>query len=243
MKVLQKIEKFGENALLLRWKGAINTACNDEILKIDEWMNAMFHKEIVETVPSFLEIAIYVKPKVAIDVFMKQLQPLLRKEIKAETMQKRYIYDIPVCYDEEFGSDLHELSALSGFSVKKIIQLHTKPLYRVYFLGFLPGFPYLGGLAEAICFPRKKEPRDVITKGSVGIGGSQTGIYTIDSPGGWNILGRTPYYFFDVTNSIPSLLQAGDYVKFTPITKKQFENIASQIKEGTYSLKREIYNG
>ncbi|NCT18231.1 MAG: hypothetical protein AUK33_08245 [Flavobacteriaceae bacterium CG2_30_34_30] len=242
MKILPKIEKFGENAILLMWKGTINAACNDEIIKIDKWMNTMFHKEILETVPSFLEIAIYLKPKVAIDVFVKQLQSSLQNVIKTEGIKKKIIYEIPVCYDEEFGIDLRELSALSGFSIKKIVQWHTKPVYRVYFLGFLPGFPYLGGLPKALCFPRKKEPREVITKGSVGIGGSQTGIYTLDSPGGWNILGRTPYYFFDVTKAIPSLFQAGDYVKFVSITKTQFENITSQIKEGTYSLKREIYN-
>ncbi|PKP26406.1 MAG: allophanate hydrolase [Bacteroidetes bacterium HGW-Bacteroidetes-2] len=242
MKILPKIEKFGENTILLRWKGEINTACNDEIIKINEWMNTMFHNKIIETVPSFLEIAIYVKPKVAIDVFMKQLQLLLKKEIKLEPIQKRFIYDIPVCYDEEFGLDMHEFSELSGFPIKKIIQLHTKPLYRVYFLGFLPGFPYLGGLADALFFPRKKEPRDLIQKGSVAIGGNQTGIYTIDSPGGWNILGRTPFYFFDATRANPSLLQAGDYVKFVSISKKHFQIIAAQIKEGTYILKRKIYN-
>ncbi|MBA3987127.1 MAG: 5-oxoprolinase subunit PxpB [Flavobacteriales bacterium] len=240
MKSIPKIEKFGENAFLLRWKGAIDPSLNDEIVRVDSMLYTLFSEIIVETVPSFLEIAVYVKPNLDIGTLIKQIDAAFLAEVDTVPMQEKFVYDIPVCYDKDFGLDLAEMAKVSGLSVKKWIQLHTEPLYRVYFIGFLPGFPYLGGLPEALWFPRKKEPRQLIEKGSVGIGGPQTGIYTMDSPGGWNILGRTPFYFFDVNEPKPTLLQAGDYVRFVSITKTQFKKISIQIKEGNYILKKEV---
>ncbi len=241
MKSFPKIEKFGENAFLIKWKGTIKTSLNEEIVKSDTLLNTLFYKYIVETVPAFLEIAVYVKPKTDIDSLIKEIESALLTEINNVPQQEKYIYDIPVCYDEEFGPDFPEIASFAGLSIKKCIQMHTKPVYRVYFLGFLPGFPYLGGLPEKLWFPRKKEPRQLIEKGSVGIGGNQTGIYTMDSPGGWNIIGRTPFYFFDVNEPKPTLLQAGDYVRFVPISKEQFKNISTQMEKGTYTLKKELY--
>jgi len=156
MKILPKIEKFGENAILLMWKGTINAACNDEIIKIDKWMNTMFHKEILETVPSFLEIAIYLKPKVAIDVFVKQLQSSLQNVIKTEGIKKKIIYEIPVCYDEEFGIDLRELSALSGFSIKKNSSMAYKTSIPCLFFRFFTWISLFGRITESTLFSKEK---------------------------------------------------------------------------------------
>ncbi len=133
---------------------------------------------------------------------------------------------IPVCYDIEFGIDLHHIAAHLGLSIKKIIDLHTKDTYRVYMIGFVPGFPYLGTLAPELEMPRKKTPILKVATGSVAIAGKQTGIYPAEVPGGWHIIGRTPIKLFD--KSVPSycLLKAGDSVQFKQISKEEFLNQA-----------------
>lgn len=133
-------------------------------------------------------------------------------------------WEIPVCYDIKLGIDLEELSGLKQLSVEQIIEKHSSPLYTVYFVGFLPGFLYLGGLEEVLHTSRKSTPRLRVAKGSVGIGGSQTGIYPQDTAGGWNIIGRTPISFFDVNATPPCFAKSGDKVKFKPITLEEYHN-------------------
>jgi inhibitor of KinA len=133
------------------------------------------------------------------------------------------VISIPVCYDIEFGPDLPDVARHAGLSVEEVIRLHSSPTYLVYFLGFSPGFVYLGGLPEALDTPRLATPRASIAGGSVGIAGSQTGIYPVDSPGGWRLIGRTPLRMFDPEAEPPTRLQPGDRMKFAPIDQAQFE--------------------
>ncbi|WP_240627248.1 5-oxoprolinase subunit PxpB [Thermoflavimicrobium daqui] len=138
------------------------------------------------------------------------------------------LVEIPVCYGGEYGPDLDEVAKFHGLSLEEVIQIHSEPSYLVYMIGFAPGFPYLGGMSAEIATPRKHTPSLSIPIGSVGIAGSQTGIYPISTPGGWHIIGRTPLTLFDSKKSPPSLLQAGDRVRFRPISKEQY----IQWKEG-----------
>ncbi|TKC00338.1 5-oxoprolinase subunit PxpB [Pedobacter cryophilus] len=134
------------------------------------------------------------------------------------------IINIPVCYDEQFGLDLDELSILHQVPKEKIIKLHSSAIYTVFMIGFVPGFAYLGGMPELLASPRKLTPRKFIPAGSVGIAGQQTGIYPLETPGGWQIIGKTPLTLFDVNREQPSLLKAGDSVKFNPISLANFQS-------------------
>lgn len=132
------------------------------------------------------------------------------------------VIEIPVCYGGAFGADIREVAQRAGVSVEDVAMLHSGVLYDVHAVGFTPGFPYLAGLPERLHTPRRATPRVTVPAGSVGIGGRQTGIYPVSSPGGWNLIGRTPRTLFDVRQPTPALLRVGDRVRFTRITEKEF---------------------
>jgi len=132
------------------------------------------------------------------------------------------IVELPVCYGGEFGPDLHEVAAKSGISSDEVVALHSGGKYVVQAIGFAPGFGYLGGLAERLHTPRRATPRTLVPAGSVGIGGVLTAVYPFATPGGWNILGRTPLKMFDATRAEPAILRAGDHVRFRVITEEEF---------------------
>lgn len=133
--------------------------------------------------------------------------------------------EIPVCYDGEFGPDLNDVASTHGLTPAQVIELHASVAYTVYFLGFAPGFAYLGELPEALATPRLPAPRRRVPPGSVGIAGSQTGVYPVATPGGWRLLGRTPLAMFRPDREAMSLLSIGDRVRFTPISPEQFASL------------------
>ncbi|SFH10675.1 sensor histidine kinase inhibitor, KipI family [Algoriphagus hitonicola] len=134
-------------------------------------------------------------------------------------------WEIPVCYDLEFGFDLDRLAKLKPITIEEFIHLHSSPTYRIHFIGFLPGFPYLSGLDPKLTTPRKSQPDRAIPSGSVAIGGNQTGIYPQQSPGGWHVIGRTPIRVFNSKASPPVFFEMGDQIKFKPISKEEFEGL------------------
>jgi KipI family sensor histidine kinase inhibitor len=136
------------------------------------------------------------------------------------------LVDIPVCYGGEFGPDLEEVARLSGLAKEQVIAAHSEAEYIVYFLGFAPGFPYLGGLPPALAVPRLAEPRRTVAAGSVAIGGGQTGIYPVATPGGWRLIGRTPLSLFDPAAEPPTLLQAGDRLRFRAIDRDEYDRLS-----------------
>jgi KipI family sensor histidine kinase inhibitor len=139
----------------------------------------------------------------------------------------RRVVEMPVCYDAEFGLDLEWLAREIGRSVDEVIALHAGATYHVHFLGFLPGFGYMGGVPEVLRVPRHSSPRTRVPAGSVAIAGAQAGIYPSDTPGGWRIVGRTPRAVFDPSRDVPSLLQPGDEVRFVPIDRARFDELAA----------------
>ncbi|WP_297334850.1 5-oxoprolinase subunit PxpB [Algoriphagus sp.] len=134
-------------------------------------------------------------------------------------------WEIPVCYDSEFGYDLNALAKAKSLAVNEVIRYHSQASYRIHFIGFLPGFPYLSGMNPILAMPRKSQPDRAIPAGSVAIGGNQTGIYPQRSPGGWHIIGRTPIPLFDPNSSPPVAFQLGDQLVFRPIDKSEFDRI------------------
>lgn len=162
-----------------------------------------------------------------------RMQTILKIDVKADAARKK-IYEIPVCYGGEFGPDLDNIAQHAGLSPEEVIQIHSSRDYLIYMLGFLPGFCYLGGLDERIHTPRLANPRLKISAGSVGIGGSQTGIYPLDSPGGWQLMGMTPVKTYDPQREVPILVEAGNYIRFIPIDKDEFYRIKELVQSGQY---------
>ena len=167
---------------------------------------------------------------------------LLLKEIyskkEVSTKPEAKTWYIPVCYDQDFGLDILELSSIKGMSLKELIALHIAPIYTVYGIGFLPGFLYLGGMHDKLVTPRKETPRINVPKKSVAIGGLQTGIYPQESPGGWYIIGKTPIPLFNVKNEYPCFINVGDKIKFYTVSKPEFDILEIEVQAGIYDLKK-----
>jgi inhibitor of KinA len=187
---------------------------------------------LVEVAPAYTTIGVFFDPmQIAsagadpakiFDWMAEQIRQAVSQKIKSVKRTARVI-KIPVCYDSEFALDLNEVAQHAGLSAKKVVELHRAAEYRVNCVGFTPGFPYLSGLPKKLATPRRATPRKEVPAGSVAIGGPQTGIYPMKSPGGWNVIGRTPLPLFDPQNNPPALLHAGDRVRFRPITRAEFE--------------------
>jgi inhibitor of KinA len=148
-----------------------------------------------------------------------------QREIDLPNKELHKIIEVPVCYDESFGIDLISMSIKLNLSTTEIIKIHTENIYQVYCLGFMPGFAYMGDVNIKIQMARHPQPRQNVSAGSVGIAGAQTGIYPMHSPGGWQIIGRTPLKIFDKDPAILSKFKMGDFVKFYPITLAEFESL------------------
>ena len=161
----------------------------------------------------------------------------IEKDLGAIDLPKPRIVEIPTIYGGEFGEDLGFVAEHNGLSEDQVIKIHSSIDYRIYMLGFTPGFSYLGGMSEKIAAPRLKTPRTKIPGGSVGIAGKQTGIYPMESPGGWQLIGRTPVKLYDPSSETPIILQAGDYIRFIPIDKDEYDYIHDLAEKKQYKIK------
>lgn len=228
---------FGNSAVLIEWPSKIDPEILSDIRCFSSKIQQQKIKDILEInfVYSSMLIIYNFNSAEYIDVVDK-LKNLYKQEVETEDISKT-IWEIPVCYDDEFGLDLAFIASEKKKSIHWVIAQHSSSIYTVYGVGFLPGFLYLGGLSKALHIPRKKIPRVSVSKGAVAIGGKQTGIYPKSSPGGWQLLGKTPISLFDVSNNEPCQIQVGDDIKFNPISKEDFIAIESKINQGTYQLK------
>lgn len=227
-----RIFPLGDAALVIDYGNVVDESINKEVMVRFEQLKNANLPGIIEVVPAYSSLAVYYhspevlkKRTIAITVYewMKdQVEQLLGQPVTDNESTERLLR-IPVCYEDEFAPDLRVLSATKNICVEEIIQLHTTTTYRVYMLGFLPGFSYMGQVDEKISIARKPQPVNVVA-GSVGIAGRQTGIYPLASPGGWQIIGRTPLRLFDAKKEEPALFKAGDQVQFISISKNEFAN-------------------
>lgn len=183
----------------------------------------------VDLVPAFVSIAVHYDPIAAArrgEAPYEDVVSFLRDRLAGldvEELGAPRIVEIPVCYGDDLGPDLDDVARLHDLTSEEVVELHSGAEYLVYMVGFMPGFAYLGGLPEQIATPRRKTPRTAVPAGAVGIGGRQTGVYPLVSPGGWNLIGRTPVKIFDIAREEPTLLATGDRVRFRPISRAQFE--------------------
>ncbi|WP_108669155.1 5-oxoprolinase subunit PxpB [Peribacillus acanthi] len=204
-----------------------------EVQKIAQYIALNPFKGYVELVPAYNTITVYYNPFIMkgdspFSTVTKLLCNMINTMNSSLQLNNRY-FEIPVCYENDFGLDLQLLAESKKISINEIIHLHSQVIYDVIFIGFSPGFPFLSGLDQQLHSPRKTSPRIKVPQGSVGVAGNQTGIYPLDSPGGWQIIGRTPIRLFDIHQQpSPTLLKAGDQVKFYPISRVEFDQWENQ---------------
>ena len=231
-----KILTAGDASLLVEFGKEINPEINRKIAATVQLMREQHIEGVVDVIPAFCSLLINYDPRViGYEEIKSRIKDLLRLEIKAAN-EKKKIFEIPVCYGGEFGPDIATIAEHAGLTEQEVIEIHSSRDYLIYMLGFLPGFCYLGGLDERIFTPRLASPRIKIDAGSVGIGGSQTGIYPLDSPGGWQLMGKTPVKTYDPDRDVTILVEAGDYIRFVPINEEEFYRIKELVDRNEYQV-------
>lgn len=231
----------GDSAINLEFGNVISEKTNGIIRAAAQTLEANPIDGVIELVPTFCSLMVVYNPcVVGYDELTSQVRGKLRGLV-ATTGGIHRVVKIPVCYGGDFGPDLGDVAEHAGMSAEEVIAIHSGHDYLIDMLGFLPGFAYLGGLDERLHTPRLATPRTRIEPGAVGIGGAQTGIYPLASPGGWRIIGRTPVRPYDPDRESPILYAAGDYLRFVPITPQEFSLIETQVESGTYEC--EIVKG
>jgi inhibitor of KinA len=227
---------LGDAAVLLDYGNIIDEEINAHVLRVYRGLLARKASFILNIVPAYSSLAVMYDPGRAaqqlppadtvFEAVATAIEGWLREETPANAPGRTV--RIPVCYEPSFAPDLAALAEARGLSVNDCIALHTGTPFRVYMIGFLPGFPYMGEVPEALAAPRKAVPRAMVPAGAVGIAGRQTGIYPQASPGGWQLIGQTPLALFDPAAEMPTLLQPGDTVHFYSITADEYTHYQSR---------------
>jgi inhibitor of KinA len=220
-----KIIGASDSSLLVVFGDAISPSLHGQVMALFHALQALRDPRIRNLHPGYASLLIDFDPLRLTHDELTAMVHDLKSAGHSATVTNASVATIPVCYDSEFGPDLTDVAQHAGLSVEEVVRLHSSPTYLVYFLGFSPGFVYLGGLPEALHTPRLATPRISIAAGSVGIAGSQTGIYPVDSPGGWRLIGRTPLRMLDPEGSPPTRLQPGDRMRFAAIDRATFEEL------------------
>ena len=229
-----QIKITGDTSVAIVFGDEISSEINTRIRAFDEALNEEQIDGVYETVPTYCTLTIHYAPEVIrYSELHDRLEKMLRVSHKAQKLNT-IVMEIPVLYGGEYGPDLSYVAEYNHMTPEEVIKRHTSAEYLIYMLGFTPGFSYMGGMDERIATPRLKTPRVLIPAGSVGIAGKQTGIYPIDSPGGWQLIGRTPVKLYDAQRDTPILLDAGLHVKFVPIDENEYKRIQSRIELGKY---------
>lgn len=236
-----KYFQYNDNSLLISWPERIDENINNDVNEFKKTLETGF-KYILEIRSSYCSLLLIFNKK--INNINKLIEKLKNLYLSRKSLSKydRILWNIPVCYENSFALDIDIISKQNKISKEDIIVRHSKTIYSIYLIGFLPGFMYLGGLDNTLHTPRKEEPRLRVPKGSVAIGGEQTGIYPQQSPGGWNILGNTPINLFDKSKDTPCFAKPGDKVKFFQVSEDQYKLIEKEVEFGLYELNKEVLN-
>lgn len=217
----------GDSALTVEFSQEINEQTNRKIQFLATQLSSGKVRGIRECVPTFCSLTVYFDSLTISTGKVKRKLTKFIASYKEDTGKQKRIFMIPVCYEDAYAPDLKDVCTLTGLSREEVIAIHSGTDYLIYMLGFLPGFPYLGNMDPRIEAPRLDSPRTRIPAGAVGIGGKQTGIYPLASPGGWRLIGQTPVKVYDPDRADPILYSAGDYIRFYPITGAEYTAIAS----------------
>ena len=231
-----RILTAGDQGLVIEFSDTIDFETCKKVHQLSKCIKELRDKRITELVPTYRSLQIYfnllkISRNELTDIVNEALAKI--KDVELHLPRTRTLY-VPTCYEEEFSPDLEFVAKITNLKPEEVIELHAEKTYQVYVLGFVVGFPYLGSVSEKIAIPRLEKPRSKIPAGSVGIGGHQTGIYTVESPGGWRLIGRTPIRTFLPEKEDPFFFKPGDEIKFNIIDKKEYYDIKEQVAAGVY---------
>lgn len=229
-----QISAFGDTGLRVQFGEHISKEINQQIRSFCMLLEKEKIPGVIEWIPTYTAVTIVYNPyTILYKVLVDQIEKLQNRLSDTE-LPPAEIMHIPVCYGGDKGPDLAAVARFHNLDESKVISVHSGADYLIYMMGFIPGFAYLGGMSNEIAVPRLESPRAAIPAGSVGIAGEQTGIYPLESPGGWQIIGRTPVKLYDPNDSSPILLRAGNYIRFIPIGKEEYKVIEKEVNAGTF---------
>jgi len=230
-----QIEAYGDRGIRVQLGDTISGETNEKVRSLSMLLDHEKIEGVMEWIPAYTAISIYYDPYYVSFLQLKEKLIEIKETFSQVTPPPAEVVEIPVCYGGNFGSDLEMVANHNGLTEKEVIDLHAGRDYLIYMMGFTPGFPYLGGMSEKIAAPRLPEPRAEIQSGSVGIAGSQTGIYPMKTPGGWRLIGRTPVKLYQPDRKPHILLKAGNYIRFIPISLEEYNEIEAQVSNDDYT--------
>lgn len=228
-----RVVPAGDTALLIEFDNRIDPEVNARVRMLTDAIRRERIAGVVETIPTYRSLLVCYDPVLLTGSRLERRIRKMMNSLSASDDSGSLTYVIPVCYGGQYGEDIGDVAGHAGISVEEVIRRHAAPDYLIYMLGFLPGFSYLGGMDPLLNTPRLDQPRKRIPAGSVGIGGTQTGIYPMDSPGGWRLIGRTPVKVYDAERE-KILYRAGDRIRFRPVDEAEYLAIERQIAAGTW---------
>lgn len=224
----------GDAALSVEFGTIIDRSLSEQVLTLDARLRAAALPGLIETVPTFRSLLITYDPLTLAPANLREaVEAALRDETDEPRRARRF--EIPACYEPAHAPDLEEVAERTGLDPDEVVRTHAAIEYHVYMLGFLPGYPYMGDLPDALSLPRRAEPRVRVPAGSVAIATTMTAIYPVESPGGWHLIGRSPVRLFEPGREPPATLAPGDKVKFVPVSGEELEAIAAQVHAGIWS--------
>lgn len=235
--IMASYKYVGDRGILVEFSAEISREVNEKVRGLDYTLQKEELQGVEEIIPTYRSLLIFFDP---LSTDRKEIMSEVKsraESIENMTFPDPRIVEIPVKYGGEYGPDLEFVASYNNLKEDEVIDIHTGGEYRVYMLGFTPGFPYLGGMSEKIATPRLDSPREKIARGSVGIAGDQTGIYPLSSPGGWRLIGRTPLDLFSADREEPFLLQVGDILHFVSITEDRYREIRERVNSENFTVK------
>jgi KipI family sensor histidine kinase inhibitor len=227
----------GDSALNMEFGNEISEEINKKIRAVAALIEAEKISGINEVVPTYRSLMIHYNPLIIGYEELAGILKVMEENISSIEISSPEVIEIPVLYGGQYGPDIENVAVHNNLTVEEVIDIHTSAEYLIYMLGFTPGFPYLGGMDKRIAAPRLQSPRTKIPAGSVGIAGEQTGIYPVQSPGGWQLIGSTPIDIFNPERENPILLKSGNYIVFKGIDEEEYMKIKEEVKNNTYKYK------
>lgn len=218
-----KTRPLGDSALVLNFGNVMSDAVNRRVHQATGRLREARLPGIVDLVPAFASLTVFYDGCLVTYTALVEAIEMALTAVEESKVSPGRVIELPTCYEPPYSSDIQQVAEHCQCTVEDVVALHSEPEYQVYFLGFMPGFPYLGGMSPALATPRKTTPVLTVPAGAVGIAGGQTGVYPMETPGGWQIIGRTPIPLFVPGLTPPAVLRAGDRLRFKPVSACEFE--------------------